>query len=373
MLVELTQAQWTLVQRVVSEGDAGADPGEVLRQALREHAAHIATGGSPYGVGGRRVIELPRPHYGEARSKARIAPATGKAIPVHRGEVLRITQVEGGQCVDFNAYNLDDYKEFLDCGMNRMRGVDTGVGTIVWTGAARARPMYAILAMPDTCDQYYGGHRCNSLMYEMEWELVGHANCQDNFAEAIREYGLTPDDVHDSYNFWMTTSLDDQGRRIFPWNRGQAGDSCDLLAFFDTLAVPVACAGDLASVNSFRPSAVDTTVYSASSATVALVDRVNAELGRFASQRTPADFAVAGVRATRKLERDPSYEPRFPSLGPDVTVEVQLGDEEEEACHALLQHGIYGATTERCVVASFCRWYESNRVSTRHVSLRFEP
>lgn len=369
----MTQPQWTLVDHVSTEGVLGADPGTVIRGALREHAEHMASGGSAYGVGGRRVLDFPRPAYGDVCSEARIPPATGKAIPVRRGEVLRITQVEGGQCVDFNAYNVDDYKEFLDCGMNRMRGVDTGEGTIVWTGASRARPMYAILAMAETCDQYYGGHRCNALMYEMEWGLVEHPNCQDSFAEAIREFGLTPDDVHDSYNFWMTTSLDEHGHRIFPWNRGQAGDYCDLLAFFDTLAVPVACAGDLASVNAFRPSAVDTTVFSASPETLALVEGVNEALGHFASQRTPADFAIQEVRATRKLERDPAYEPRFRSLGPTVAVEVDLGPGDLEICRSLMGRGIYGETMERCLVASFCRWYELNRVSTRHVSLRLTP
>ncbi|CAE6935706.1 hypothetical protein R69927_07409 [Paraburkholderia domus] len=30
-----------------------------------------------------------------------------------------------------------------------------------------------------------------------------HTNCHDIQAEAQREYGLTPDDVHDSFNLFM--------------------------------------------------------------------------------------------------------------------------------------------------------------------------
>ena len=42
-----------------------------------------------------------------------LEPTTGKAIPVLRGQVLRIKQVGKGQCLDFNAFNLHDYKEFF--------------------------------------------------------------------------------------------------------------------------------------------------------------------------------------------------------------------------------------------------------------------
>ncbi len=41
-----------------------------------------------------------------------IEPGTGKALEVLRGQVLRIEQLEdGGQCADFNCFNLHDYKE----------------------------------------------------------------------------------------------------------------------------------------------------------------------------------------------------------------------------------------------------------------------
>jgi uncharacterized protein YcgI (DUF1989 family) len=369
--IDMTQAQRALLSRTIEEGIFGDSAPEVLKRALAAHSKHVESGGSPYAVAGRRILESKMPSYSKMKYDTRVGPATGKAIPVHRGEVLRISQTVGGQCVDFNAYNLDDYKEYLDCGMNRLRGVDTGQGTIVWTGSPRARPMYAILSMPDTCDQYYGGHRCNGLMYEAEYGLPDHPNCQDSFAEAIREYGLTPDDVHDSYNFWMKATLDSEGRRVFPWNRGQADDHVDLLAFFDTLAVPVACGGDLASVNSFRPSSITAAVFEETAETMALVDRVNSELASYQTQKTPDDFVLSQVRATRRLERDPTYKANFRSLGPMFTVEVEIDDSEAALIEGLMKRGIYGATAERCIVASFCRWYETNRIPNRHVSLRF--
>ena len=52
--------------------------------------------------------------YGTKRVELILEPVTGKALPVYRGEVLRMVQVDGQQCVDFNAYSLYDYKEFME-------------------------------------------------------------------------------------------------------------------------------------------------------------------------------------------------------------------------------------------------------------------
>ena len=48
-----------------------------------------------------------------------LEPGTGKAIELKRGMILRIEQIEGGQCVDFNCFNLHDYKEFFHTGRTR--------------------------------------------------------------------------------------------------------------------------------------------------------------------------------------------------------------------------------------------------------------
>ena len=34
-------------------------------------------------------------------------PGTGKAVPVLRGQILRIEQLGKGQCADFNAFNAE--------------------------------------------------------------------------------------------------------------------------------------------------------------------------------------------------------------------------------------------------------------------------
>ena len=66
-----------------------------------------------------------------------LEPITGKALEVRRGEVLRIEQVEGRHCVDFNAFNLHDYKEFFHSGRTRqLHGRSSAQGRVPLDGAA---------------------------------------------------------------------------------------------------------------------------------------------------------------------------------------------------------------------------------------------
>jgi hypothetical protein len=302
-----------------------------------------------------------------------LKPVSGKAIPLTAGEVLRIEQVEGGQCVDFNAYNVHDYMEKLDCGFTRsFQSFTPGTGELIWSNAPRGRPMWAIMEMADSCDVDIAGHRCNQVAQEYAWGLTGHPNCQDTFAEAIREYGLTPDDVHDSFNLWMSTEIDADGRRRFKWNPAQPGDRVELLALFDVLAVPVTCGiGDLVGVNNFRFASVKVEVLGASPGTLALARKVNARWGHLATQVTSEAAAQREVRPTRGLLADPAYRPDFLPLPPVVTLDVALSDEEGEVVDGLVASGVYGTNPGEAIRAAFMRWCNENVALIPRARIRF--
>ena len=162
-----------------------------------------------------------------------IEPGTGKAVEVRAGQILRIEQVEGGQCVDFNCFNLNDYKEFMHCGRTRtVHGFHPSKGTFLWSGPPREHAMMFIL------EDTYGRNdvlfpRCSAYLYESAYGFGVHTNCQDIQAEAQREYGLTPDDVHDSFNFFMCTEVSGPHRAQITRQSSRAGDYVDLLALMD--------------------------------------------------------------------------------------------------------------------------------------------
>jgi uncharacterized protein len=373
--VPLYETQLSFVDRVVESGEHGATREEVLRAILLEHVNQRLAGAPPY-VGGTPVpdvLETKFPEYGEKRLEIVLEPVTGRALPVHRGEVLRIEQAVGGTCVDFNAFNLHDHKEFLDCGFTRsFQSFDPRRGEFIWTNAPRGRPMFGILEIADTCELDIVGHRCNRVFDELGWGMTTHANCQDTLAESIREYGLTPDDVHDSFNLWMATTIDDDGRRRFRWNPAQRGDRIDLLAMFDILAAQVICGiGDLVGINNFGFEPVRVEIFERSPETTELVDRAEQRWGRLASQDKEEDLAATPVLASRELVRDPDYEPNFRPVPGIVEVDVELTAEERELVRGLRETGLYGDSDGECLRAAFMRWCNLSLTRVRRPRIDF--
>lgn len=366
MHVELFDTHVALLDKLVAEGRYGGTRQAVLRALFREHAYQVLAGKGAYASSKRGAFAIKRPQYGSNRYELVLSPVTGKAFPVYQGEVLRIAQVDGGQCVDFNAYNLHDYKEHLDCGMTRIAtGLYPKLGEMVWSNAPRSRPMFAILEMPETCKLDIIGHRCNRLIFE-PYGFPEHPNCQDTFAECIREYGLTPDDVHDSFNLWMNTYRDAQGKMVINWNPAQPSDYVDFLAIFDVLAVPIICgSSDLSGMSNFTFSNIRIEVYKSSQSTMDLQQRIVRQWSNFSAQKDPSAFKVTTIKDTRELTPDPDYHPEFIPTPRVIELGIELDQPEEGLLQALLKRGDYGTEPGEALRATLMRWWFFNRPYAR--------
>jgi uncharacterized protein YcgI (DUF1989 family) len=290
-----------------------------------------------------------------------LQPGTGKAIEVRAGQVLRIEQVEGGQCVDFNAFNLHDYKEYMHCGRTRtVHGFNPTTGAFLWSAPPRERAMFYILAdSVGRNDVLFP--RCSAYVYESTYGYRAHTNCHDIQAEAQREYGLTPDDVHDSFNLFMFTEVQAGGTVRIARQDTVAGDHVELLALVDTLAVPNVCGADVMRTSNFFLKPVKVQVLEASEADLASVPR----LPVLASQRTPRDFRNARIKADRELRRDPAYEPQF--LNTPLVVEevaVDLDDAELAALQGYEHRALYAGDLGAALRDLFFAWWEERFVSS---------
>ena len=300
--------------------------------------------------------------YGDRRWELVLQPVSGKAIPVYRGEVLRVTQVEGAQCVDFNCFNLHDYKEHMSVGhMRQMFGFRPQKGNVIMSNPNRFNPMLAIIEMPETCVTDLLGARCWAQLFEVVYGCGIHTNCQDTFAETIGEYGLTPDDVHDSFNFWMNSSWDENGN-YYPTagrNTGRKGDHVDLLALMDVLAVPIICGGgDSGRVSSywFKPLKVEIFRHSDETNKLAqdYIDKYN-----FKTRQTAEDFHIKEIRCERELRPIPGYKPNFSNYPLQIQeVTIELTDEDCEQIRSLKSRGL-GEDDEDAVRSAVFEWYNS--------------
>jgi uncharacterized protein YcgI (DUF1989 family) len=281
-------------------------------------------------------------------------PGSGKAIELLAGQILRIEQVEGLQCVDFNCFNLHDYKEFMHCGRTRtVHGFHPTKGAFLWSAPPRERALLYILE--DTVgrnDVLFP--RCSAYVYESAYGFDAHTNCHDIQAEAQREYGLTPDDVHDSFNLFMCTEVTLDGRATITRQESRAGDYVDLLALVDVLAVPNVCGADVMRTSNFALKPVRLTVFEATDAEIAATPKT--PIPR--SQRTPRDFRNPTIKANRALVRDPNYVAEFvnfPLRVEDVAVAL-TADEDEMLERVRLP--VYGADSGAALRDILFTWWE---------------
>lgn len=311
-------------------------------------------------------------HYGAVRFETVLQPVSGKAVPVLRGEVLRITQEEGEQCVDFNAFNLHDYKEYMSVSNTRSRHrFRVKKGDVVWSVHSRDRPMLAILDMPTSCVTDLLGGRCRASLFDRRGYGL-HTSCQDTLAAAVGEFDLTPDDVHDSLNFWMNTEWDSTGAVWTVWNTGRKGDYVDLLAVMDTLCVPVVCgSGDVSITSNFFFKPIRLQVFGSSAETLKTAEGIERANVGFKGQRTPSDFKVAQIKPDRELTANPAYVPAFVNYPMAIKpIALDLTDEELAATERLVQQG-FGHEPGDVIRRALMLWYHRNREPRASGRLRY--
>jgi uncharacterized protein YcgI (DUF1989 family) len=288
-------------------------------------------------------------------SELTLAPGTGQAIEVSAGQILRIAQTAGGQCADFNCFNLHDYKEYMHCGRTRtVHGFNPTTGSFLWSAPPRERAMMYIL------DDTVGRNdvlfpRCSAYLYESAYGFDAHTNCHDIQAEAQREYGLTPDDVHDSFNLFMYTHVTEDGRAHITRQDSKAGDYVDLLALMDVLAIPNVCGADIMRTSNFSLKPLQIMVFEATPEDKARVPAVPI----LKSQRTPKDFRNPVIKADRELRKDPAYAPAFTNV-PIVETELAIPlSAEELAMLERLKLPIYGDDLGAALRDVVFSWWEA--------------
>ena len=182
-----------------------------------------------------------------------VVPAGGgRACVVDKGQILRITCDEGPQIVDFNAFSKDDPRENFWSGRTRViQRAHLTLGDQLWSTPPQMRPMLTIIA--DTVEHRplpHGAHahdllgsRCNERYLTRVTGRSGMPNCQDNIANAIAEFGLGPDRVHDAFNIFMTTGVDDEDRVLILPTAAKQGDFMELYAEIPCIVALSACPG----------------------------------------------------------------------------------------------------------------------------------
>ncbi|MEO6853114.1 MAG: urea carboxylase-associated family protein [Rhodoferax sp.] len=348
----LNQQQLELIDRTIATG-AAADRVGIVRRALQERELPAP----PRAVPPAPALDGLDTHR-ELLAEYVIEPGTGKALELLKGQLLRIEQVEGGQCADFNCFNLHDYKEFMHTGRTRtVHGLLPTAGHFLWSAPPRERAMVYILEDSARCNDVLFP-RCSAYLYESSYGMPVHTNCHDIQSEAQREYGLTPDDVHDSFNLFMATEVHG-GRGHISRQTTVAGDHVDMLALMDLLAVPNVCGADVMRTSNFSLKPLKLQIYQASARDLASVPPVQ----QYSNQRTPADFKIPNIRTERALRKDPTYQPQFTNVPLRISaLDITLDAAEYASLQAAGLSVYYGDDDGAALRDVLFSWWETHYI-----------
>jgi uncharacterized protein YcgI (DUF1989 family) len=193
-----------------------------------------------------------------------VVPAKGSgAFELLKGQIIRIVDVEGKQVPDVLIYDRHDVRKQVSVryslSMNYKQQLTTG--DVLYD--LNCEPIATIVA--DTVGRHWwGGAFCSEELRHFwtgEWGLKG---CRDDFAEALKPYGISREEIRDGgcLNFFMNMGgggIDGSKSMAAPFS--EAGDYVDVRAERDVLVAISACPDDLTPVNDFRCKPIGAVVY----------------------------------------------------------------------------------------------------------------
>lgn len=182
---------------------------------------------------------------------------TGKAFPVKKGQVIRIT---GQSTADFVAFNLNDVRERFDQARTK---VDQGK-IYVSTGDVLISKFNSVM-MTIVKDTYQGTHdmekgMCSTSFYRKwggkifkiyggTWKKLGRKRgaapkhgCWENLAKALKPWKVRKEDVPSPLNIFQTMVINAKtGSMRYAMTRPKPGTHVDLRAEMDCLVGISAC------------------------------------------------------------------------------------------------------------------------------------
>lgn len=174
-----------------------------------------------------------------------VAPRTGSAWRVEAGHGVSLTDLDGGQSGDLFIVAADDVTDGLSNGRTFDYGgtISLGVGSVLYS--RRSRELATIVA-DDVGRHDFLYTPCSREMYVIQDGLHDHPNCFDNLSGALAEFGVPETTVTVAFNFFMNTSVSDNGRLRIDPPLSRAGDRVSLRIERDCFVAVSACPASLA-------------------------------------------------------------------------------------------------------------------------------
>lgn len=184
-----------------------------------------------------------------------IAPRTGTAFTLNKGQRLTVIDPKGVQVSDLVAFSREDSNEVISNG----RTLDYANHIYLTKGdklySNRSRVMLEIVA-----DNSPGKHDflltpCSKDTFRIIYgDKEPHQGCFGNIANAIAPYGISEDRIPCAFNCFMNVPIDGETGefKVLP-PITKAGDSIEFVAEMDLIIAMTACSALQSNGGSFKP------------------------------------------------------------------------------------------------------------------------
>lgn len=182
-----------------------------------------------------------------------IAPRSGTAFTLERGQVLKVIDPEGTQVSDLLAFAADDVREALSNGrtFDYEETLRMGAGNRLWSN--RSQVMMSIV------EDTVGTHDflltpCSEATFRHFYpEQPVHRGCFGNLAEALAPFGIEPDQIPCAFNVFMNVPVAPDGKLRVDPPVSKPGDYIRLRAEMDLIIGVTACSAYASNGGSFKP------------------------------------------------------------------------------------------------------------------------
>lgn len=188
-----------------------------------------------------------------ASTLTRIAPQSGTAFVLARGEELHVIDPQGEQVADVIAFDRDDLGHVLSSG----RTIDYASTIFLTSGhvlySNRSKPMLTILR-DDVGRHDFLLTPCSRETFEIIYGEFGpHPSCFGNLCTHLDPFGIAPDHIPTTFNLFMNVEVQTNGTIAVRPPRSRAGDRIVLRAEMDLIVGLTACSAEQSNNYAFKP------------------------------------------------------------------------------------------------------------------------
>jgi uncharacterized protein YcgI (DUF1989 family) len=181
-----------------------------------------------------------------------IPPKSGASLKLKKGQILKVTDIEGVQVSDILFFNANDVDEKVSSGktFDYEETILLSKGNFLWSN--RSNKMVKIVEDTNGRNDFLLAP-CDMKTFKHFYGMNGyHPSCFENLYKNLKQYGITEDDIPSAFNIFMNVQFDSNGKiKVMP-PMSKAGDFVCFNAQMDLIVALTSCSAKDSNGGSFK-------------------------------------------------------------------------------------------------------------------------